>query len=282
MAEQQKKEDIVPLGEVATVSLQARIPPFWRQRPSLWFKQFEAAVSAQKISEQHQYNIAVTMLERNDIEMVSDIILNPPATGQYKALKNRLITAYEESEHQQLQKLLTGLELGDQKPSHLLRRMRVMGGKLLNDDALKILWMNQMATQVRAVLSVNTESTLDGLAVMADKIMEQFDNNTVAAVSTPSSTENASDASTPLELLSKQVERLSLEIAELRTYQRAPRRSSFRRPLGTRFRSPARSRTPRDASRPPLDSEWLCRYHFKFGENARRCESPCSRKKQEN
>ncbi|XP_053611983.1 uncharacterized protein LOC128676069 [Plodia interpunctella] len=148
------------------------IPPFWRAQPKLWFAQFEAVVSSYKTSEDQKYNLAVAVLERTDIEQVSDIICNPPSTGKYLALKKRLLSVYEESESKQFQKLLGGLELGEQKPSQLLRVMRDLSGTKVADDALKVLWMGHLPSQVRAVLSVSTESSLDTMATMADKMME--------------------------------------------------------------------------------------------------------------
>ncbi|KAJ8731804.1 hypothetical protein PYW08_014534 [Mythimna loreyi] len=279
-------------SDVATISLPARLPPFWRQNPRLWFAQFEAAVAASKIGEDQKFNLVVPLLGCSDLEQIADIILNPPQTGKYSTLKNRLISTYQESDHRQLQKLLSGLELGDQKPSQLLRKMRDLSGKLLTDEALKVMWLNQLPTQVRAVLSINTESTLEVLSAMADKMMEHFEPASVAAVSTAPSTSTSSHENhqtsainnLQVNLLSKQIEKLSLEIAELRTswQQRAahtrPTRPRSRYSSSTRQRSISRQNSR--ASSKPGDADWLCYYHHRFGEDARKCESPCSKRKE--
>lgn len=280
-------------SDVATVSLPARIPPFWRQNPRLWFAQFEAAIAASKIGEEQRFNLVVTQLGYNDLEQIGDIILNPPSSGKYTALKNRLISTYQESDHRQLQKLLGGLELGDQKPTQLLRKMRDLSGKLLTDEALQVMWLNQLPTQVRAVLSVNTESTLEILAAMADKMMEHFEPASVAAVSTATTSSQresqqnaASMTNLQVDLLSKQIEKLSLEIADLRTSQQQraayPRRPRPRSRHQSASRQRSGSRQNSRAPSKPGDADWLCWYHHRFGEEARRCESPCATKKREN
>ncbi|CAH2088630.1 unnamed protein product [Euphydryas editha] len=43
--------------------------------------------------------------------------------GKYKALKNRLVEIFEESQNRQVQKIIGEMDLGGQKPSQLLRRM---------------------------------------------------------------------------------------------------------------------------------------------------------------
>ncbi|KAH9640026.1 hypothetical protein HF086_008121 [Spodoptera exigua] len=258
-------------SDVATISLPARLPPFWRQNPRLWFAQFEAAVAASKIGEEQKFNLVVPLLGNNDLEQIADIILSPPASGKYSTLKERLISTYQESDHRQLQKLLSGLELGDQKPSQLLRKMRDLSGKLLSDEALKVMWLNQLPAQIRAVLSVNTESSLEMLAVMADKMMEHFEPASVNVVSTTTACQD----NLQIALLTKQIEKLTLEIAELRTNQQNYRHSP-RFPHRNRSRSHSRSR---QHNIKPGDPNWVCRYHYKFGDQARKCESPCSKKR---
>ncbi|KAH9639456.1 hypothetical protein HF086_002145 [Spodoptera exigua] len=262
-------------SDVATISLPARLPPFWRQNPRLWFAQFEAAVAASKIGEEQKFNLVVPLLGNSDLEQIADIILNPPASGKYSTLKQRLISTYQESDHRQLQKLLSGLELGDQKPSQLLRKMRDLSSKLLSDEALKVMWLNQLPAQIRAVLSVNTESSLEMLAVMADKMMEHFEPASINAVSTATTCQETLQIS----LLSKQIEKLSLEIAELRTNQQNHRHSP-RFPHRNRSRSHSRSRQHAHNNIKPGDPNWVCRYHYRFGDQARKCESPCSKKRE--
>ncbi|CAK1595178.1 unnamed protein product [Parnassius mnemosyne] len=78
-------------------------------------------------------------LEKQDIEQISDLLYNSPATDQYNSLKDRLISAYEESDSRQLQKLLSEIELGDQKPTQLLRRMRTLAQDKVPDSTLRLM-----------------------------------------------------------------------------------------------------------------------------------------------
>lgn len=254
--------------EIAAISLLSRIPSFWRDDVSLWFNQFESVVTSAKISEEQKYHLVIALLEKTELKQVSDILRRPPPKEiKYSTLKNRLISVYEESETRQLQTLLSGLELGDMKPTQLLRKMRDLGESLIPDDALKVLWMNQLPSQIRAVLAVNSESPLDTLASMADKMREQIGTHYVAAIAPSTSIPGKSQ----IDVLSAQIEKLALEVAELRG-----RRSSYRRP----FRR-ARSHSRRD-SRSRDTSNSSRRRKPGDPDRARRCESPCARRRQEN
>ncbi|KAL0881115.1 hypothetical protein ABMA27_002236 [Loxostege sticticalis] len=265
--------------DLAGISIQSKILPFWREHPRLWFAQYEALINPMKISDEQKFRYVLGVLQTPEIQQISDILLKPPETRKYDALKERLLSVYQESETKQFQKLISGLELGDQKPTQLLRRMRELGGSLVPDDALKVMWMNQLPTYVRTVLSINKEATLSTLAAMADQMMEQHEPVTIASISNttstrPAETTVAGASPSPFDLLSKQIENLSLEIAELRRG-----RTTYRRPFRTHARSRSRSKPNREKTKKPGDSDWECRYHYRFGDKARKCESPCSRKK---
>lgn len=273
-AEKEERRNEDP-PQIASVSLQSRIPPFWREQPALWFCQFEAAISGHKTGDLQKYHLVIAQLERQDIIHVSDIVRKPPETNKYEAIKQRLINAYEESESSQFQKLLGGLELGDQKPSYLLRRMRDLAGNMMADDALRVMWLRQLPTQVRAVLSVNKDSSLEGLASSADKMLEHTQQGAIYAVSanTPSTTSN------DFETLSRQIEKLTLEIAELRGKPQSPYYHGGARNYNRSRSNSQNRRRSNSNSRKPGDPDWLCFYHYRFGDEARRCEPPCSKKK---
>lgn len=268
--------------DLAGISMQSKILPFWREHPLLWFAQYETLIDPLKISDFQKYRYVLSVLQPSDLEQIGDILLHPPSKGKYEALKERLLSVYQESETRQFQKLISGLELGDQKPTQLLRKMKELGGNMVPDEALKVMWMNQLPTYVRTVLSINNEATLSTLAAMADQMMEQNEPTVVASISRSTTTQHVGtsgahyEPNSQFDLLSKQIEKLSLEIAELRQG-----RPKYRRPFRSYLRSRSRSRSrPKNGNaKKPGDSDWECRYHYKFGDKARRCESPCARKR---
>lgn len=75
------------------------------------------------------------------------------------------------------------MELGSQKPSELLRKMRELARNTqVSDEALKKLWMPRLSPSVRAVLIVSQDTNLENLATMADKIVENMHTGEVATV----------------------------------------------------------------------------------------------------
>lgn len=263
--------------EVATVSVKSRIPNFWCDKPVLWFAQFETVVNPQKPGDEAKFSLLVAHLEKSDVEQIGDILMSKARAGRYEEAKQRLLSVYEESETKQLERLLTEMELGDQKPSQLLRSMREPARDKMPDTTLQILWMRHLPASTRAVLSVNESASLDVLAAMADKMHEQTrEVHSVCTCKQPSTStsRHESSHSQPEPDLREAIMQISREIAAMNTDTSRRRRPSFR----SRSRSQSRGRT----NYYQQTSGDMCFYHTRYGKKARNCRSPCNFKRQEN
>ncbi|GFW53848.1 transposon Tf2-6 polyprotein [Trichonephila clavipes] len=202
------------------------------------------------------------------LSYVSDIVLSPPNSDKYHTLSQRLITQFSDSETQKIKKLLTDLQLGDEKPSHLLRKMKELSNGQLQDDFLQILWLQRMPQHIQTVLSASSEP-LDKLAIIADTVSEVVgSSSTICAATTvpPPSQSSSCSVQPTMDSLVRQIQELSLHAAELtreRNSSRHQRCSSDRR------RSHSRSRSVNRGS-------GICYYHRRYKEQARKCVSPCA------
>ena len=194
---------------------------------------------------------------------VRDLLIRPPADAPYDTLKAELIKRTAASEQRKLQQLISGEELGDRKPTQLLRRMQQLLGDHLgpsgDDNAfLKELFLQRLPANVRMVLASAADTTdLAKIADMADKVVE------VAAPSVSAISHTGTDAK--VEKLQAEVTRLADLVASLTQHRPRRDRSQSR---GRRNCSPA----PQGAQ--PQDS--ICWYHSKFGQAAKKCQEPCS------
>lgn len=237
--------------EAAAISLMGKIPEFWQDQAKLWFAQFEAVISPQKQGDETKYNLVVAKLNKEEIHEVSDIILSPPAEDKYGCIKQRLISRYEESELKKFQRLIN-TEIGDQKPSQLLRKMKEIRPTHVSDETIKLFWFQQLPTSVRAILSVTNTSDLGKLSEIADSIMENLNATEINSVNS-----HEQQVLRKVEQVSDQIERLEHDVSAL-SHQR--RKQYFARNAGA-WATPHRQ---------------LCKYHAKFKQKAYRCEKPCS------
>ena len=251
-------------SEIATVT-SMKLPPFWPSDPELWFAQVEAQFACRRVtSQQTRFDHVVASLSPEFATEVRDLLIKPPADCPYDVLREQLTRRTAASEQRRLQQLFTTEELGDRKPSQLLRKMQqLMGDRpgMTDSSFLKELFLQRLPHNVRIVLASTPDATsLEMLAEMADKIME------VAAPSIATVT----PASTPSPLAAE-VEHLRAEVTRL---------EALIRKLTARPHSTSRSRQSRRPPSPaPSTSDStpaLCWYHQKFGGRAQRCSSPCA------
>ncbi|GFT18931.1 uncharacterized protein NPIL_150611, partial [Nephila pilipes] len=138
----------------------------------LWFLQAEANFELFGITNDvTKYNNVIAAIDSEILSVISDLLFDPPHADRFVTLKNRLIQEFSDSENLQIRKLLSELQLGDDKPSHLLRKMKELAGNALNDDFFKNLWLQRLPAEIQTILSASSEK-LENLAKLADKIAE--------------------------------------------------------------------------------------------------------------
>lgn len=249
--------------QVASVAVKP--PPFWKANPALWFVRLEAQFSLAGITvDDTKFNYVISAVDSDILNSVSDIILKPPATEKYSALKAKLIDLHSESEASKIRTLLQGLELGDQRPSQLLTRMRSLAADSVGEPLLKSLWLSRLPSGTQTILAALSED-LNGLAAVADKISDLTNNSNINSVQ---STNPVTDPR--INQLEQQIAHLTTMISEMRTGRNS--RSRSQKPSYKRYSSRSRDRS-KSYKEPEND---LCFYHTNFGKHARRCKSPCA------
>ena len=257
-------EDEAP-AVVASVSI--KLPPFWPSDPQIWFAQVEAQFSTRGITAQRtMFDYVVASLSPEFATEIRDLILRPPAENPYDTVKAQLTKRTAASEQRRLQQLFSTEELGDRKPTQLLRRLQQLAGDtpgLPDGKFLRELFLQRLPSNVRMVLaSTRDDTAIEDLAQLADKIVE---------VALPPSVSNVSVQPSELELLRTELATLTKVVNSLKLHRRSRSRS---RSNSTSHR---RSPSPAGQPRPPTENNDLCWYHQTFGDSARKCKPPCSK-----
>ncbi|GFW42863.1 hypothetical protein TNCV_1212701 [Trichonephila clavipes] len=135
-----------------------KIPPFWTDRPEIWFYQVEAQFQISRISlEETKLHYLVSQLEPKYVENIWDIG-NSKSDTKYTDSKNRLLSLFKESENLRIKRLLTGIELGDMKPSQLLQKLKTVATSDISDNLIKTLWLEKLPESIKNILVVSDEN----------------------------------------------------------------------------------------------------------------------------
>lgn len=246
-----------------------RLAPFWCEDPDLWFTQVEAQFETAGIKiDSTKYYTVLQQLDHKTMREVRDVITNPPEDGKYEKLKQELLKRLSVSNQHRLRQLMIHEEMGDRKPSQFLRHLRSLGGKSVNDEFLRSIWMDRLPTHLQPIIaSRQSEVNLDDVADLADRIFDVSHPATHSVASSASGTMEAMFQNLEKNIATRIKSEISQQIAQLNlgrgrcrtTYNQGKPRS-----WSNSRRRPTKSGTP-----------GLCWYHDNFGERARKCVAPC-------
>jgi len=231
----------------ATAAVSVKLPEFWKNDPSLWFSQAEIQFLLAGVhKDETKFYHIVAKLEQSVLCHIADYVKQPPATGKYEAVKQRLISRFELTEQAKMDQLLGSYDFGDLRPTHLLTKMQELAAGLnVNDSLLKRLFLQKLPANIRAILSIH-DGSLSKLAEMADKMIEMAPQTSVIHASVQKET---------TENLAEEVAAMKVELRQMKA----------RQPERGRLRSTSQNRS----------NENICWYHRKYGNRATRCRSPC-------
>jgi hypothetical protein len=159
---------------VGAVSL--KIPPFRPADPHIWFAQVEVQFCTRGISsEKTKFDHVVASLTPEYAQEIRDLILSPPTTTPYTTLKFQLIQRIAVSRQCRFQQLIHSEDLGDRRPTQLLRQMQQLIGDEItttDDSFLRELFLQKLPASVRMVLASTVNDNLQELAELAAKVTE--------------------------------------------------------------------------------------------------------------
>ncbi|GFW02589.1 uncharacterized protein TNCV_2456041 [Trichonephila clavipes] len=143
------------------------------------------------------------------------------------------------------------MELGDRRPSDLLRQMKSLSGSSVSDKLIKSLWLQRLPQHTQAILSISNDS-LNNIAEMADKIIAVTSSSEVCSVTNNNSSPKSTDCN-KLEALQADIAALTKKFDEFSQ--------------NSRQRSKSREYSRRTRSKSNSSRYTFCWYHFKFGNN---------------
>ncbi|XP_064481053.1 uncharacterized protein LOC135394294 [Ornithodoros turicata] len=139
-----------------------RLPAFWPKNPSVWYLQVECQFTLAGITSQlTQFRHVVSVLPHDIASQIIDVLSAPQPSNPCDTVKKAILDPTTASESQRLQQLLTAEELGDRRPSQLLRDMQNLPGERAStfDPALlRELFLQRLPSSVQMILA--TAATL--------------------------------------------------------------------------------------------------------------------------
>ncbi|XP_063991150.1 uncharacterized protein LOC135169783 [Diachasmimorpha longicaudata] len=273
---QQQQNLMEGMAQISRVAVQ--LGEFTPEDPELFFGIADHSFHAAGItSESTKFGHICGKLSRSRYATdVRDIILNPPADNPYTYLKTELIKRLSSSQEEKIRMLLESAEIGDMRPSQILRHLKSLAGPSFPDDALRTLWVTRLPADVQVLLATQRKASLDDAADLADKTIQILRPRIP-----PAAPQVAEAAAHSIEaLLSLKLSQMALDLegklgvlqSEIESLKRSSRGDGGS-PRGHNFR---RERSRSRSTHRQQGTDRLCWYHWRFGPDARQCTKSCS------
>ncbi|XP_064475690.1 uncharacterized protein LOC135389584 [Ornithodoros turicata] len=247
----------VPLvAQSQLTAVAVKLPPFWDRNPALT----------------RFYHVISALSATTAADEVHDLITTPPPENPYDQLKSALLKRTSSSDCDRLHQLLSAEELGERRPTQLLRRMKQLPGSnapgstgdlsSTSDRFLRQLFLQRLPRHVQMVLATAANLSLDELAALADAVMEVASASPqVDVIERPALLPSLSDI--PRQSLAPRIDEHGIT-------QHLNHLTQLVADLAFRSRSPRHSRSPSN------NTDGVCWYHRRFGEDAFHCLQPCT------
>lgn len=148
-----------------------KLPTFWADNPETWFAQAESQFATRNITvDETKFHHVVAVLDGETAVHANTILLNPPATEKYKAIKDFLTSTYGLTEAERAEKLLTMDELGTRKPSKLMSTILHLYGPTQPSFLVKHIFLRALPEKLRQSLASVKMEDLRELAKEADRL----------------------------------------------------------------------------------------------------------------
>ncbi|XP_023705880.1 uncharacterized protein LOC111863621 [Cryptotermes secundus] len=247
-----------------------RFPPFWPDRPAMWFAQAEAQfILAGITNERIKFCHVISHLDYRYATEVEDIITSPHERGPYALLRTELVRRLSSSPEQRS---------GNFSRSKKSRYLKSLSPDV-SDNVIRSVWISRLHRNVQSFLAGQNESILEAAALCAGRISEVEVQPALACVDKP----------TDIGALRQEIAELSRQVAALSTEQdhlqpRFRKSDNKRRDRGSGpkgFRPAFNNRRPGSRSPSRGDTTFsICWHHHSFVARAQNCTPPCSYRQQ--
>ena len=250
------------------------LPPFWSDNAAAWFALAESRFRMKRMyDEWDRYDCVISSLSKDSLRLIMDLITAPPDDEPYLAIKGRLLASHQLTDYQRIEQLLAMDNLGGRRPTELLAHMLELCPA--GEERSKFFafhYLHRLPQELRIMLGDDDHQDVQTLAAKADRLWalhgHRLHGGVAAVQQAPSDPAvNAVRGGGASSKRGGQAKGHRGGRAQLPPHNAG--RPAQQPPKGAAAASTAPAALARE-------SAGLCYYHWHFGDQAIKCEAPCS------
>jgi hypothetical protein len=248
------------------------LPPFWMDNPAAWFALAESRFRMKGMYEEwDRYDCVISALSKESLRMVMDVITAPPDDDPYMTIKARLLSSHELTDYQRIEQLVAMDSLGSRRPSELLAHMlEVCPAGEERSKFFAFFFLQRLPQELRIMLGEDDHQEVHVMARKADKLWAIHGHRLHGGV-----------AAVQQETQEPAVNALRGGGSGRGRRGGPPKQGGQSRQgsQNNKAHLPPKGAAAVGGTAPAAlarESAGLCYFHWHFGDQAHKCEAPCS------
>ena len=242
--------------------------------PAAWFVVFEAGLYCHSIhSDDTKYFQLLSHLPKDILHLVELLLLNPPKEGKYDAVKKLILDETAITSKQVVYQLCSRKMRADEKPSVLLREVKLLTENRIDESLLREFWLRMLPSSLQMLLSILHNKPLDEVAAAADAVAECFSSIDSPAI-LPATNDKPIHASDSLAISTLSKTTRASCVSNTRSV--SPCTSQAKKAGKIFEKAPLISANNPKISLRHVRRNKFCWFHTNFGSRALRCRTPCA------
>ena len=238
-----------------------QLPPYQEDSPTLWFDYAEGLMDMRRITNPYfRATLVQQALTYAQQDAIAGVLLRKKEVGAYELIKNELLRLHEKDEWTRMRELLNIKSLGGQRGTELLSSMEKLAPQD-NSLWLKFLFFSALPSSMQDLLA-EEKGTARQLATRVDELQRKAPRTAAVAVA----------ATAPEEVVAA---------AHAQPAKGPWKKKEWKKDRPKRRRSDQGDGHGGAATKRPRAEPWvefnLCRFHWRYGDSATRCDKPCAR-----